>query len=118
MLYILIIIIGGILSYFGPWWVIAPVVLALSWWKAKNSAEAAIVSAAAVVSLWAGYSTFLNVTADVNLVDKIGSLFTGGQGFLAKIPTVGLVFGIISLLASILGAAAGAAGVQIREYFK
>jgi hypothetical protein len=118
MLYILIIVIGAIVSYFGPWWLIALVSMGLCAWKAKTSVEGAKISAAAVLSLWVGYATFLNITSDVNLVDKIADLFSGGVGFLSKIPKVGLVFSIIALIASSLGGLSGAAGVKIREFIQ
>ncbi len=107
------------MSYFLPWWIIAPVALALSWWKAKDAAEAAVISAAAVVSLWVGYSLFLNLTSEVNLIDKIGNLLAGGgEGFISKIPKTGLIFTAITFIAGLIGSISGAAGVQIREYFK
>lgn len=118
MLYILIIVIGGLLSLFLPWWIIAPVALGMSWWKAKNIKEAASISAAAVVTLWIGYATYLNVVSEVNLTDKIADLFTGGSGFLSKIPKTGFVFGIMTLIASSIGAISGTAGVQLRRYFR
>ena len=114
----MILIIGGIASYFGPWWIIAPVALALCWWKAKTPKEAYLTSAAATVTLWIGYSTFLNATADVNLIDKIAELFSGGVGFLSKIPKVVFVFTIITLIATAIGGFAGMSGVQMRRYFK
>ncbi|MCA0365958.1 MAG: hypothetical protein LCH67_18105 [Bacteroidetes bacterium] len=118
MLYILIIVIGGLLSIFLPWWIIAPVALGLSWWKAKNIKEAASISAAAVVTLWIGYATYLNIVSEVNLTDKIADLFTGGVGFLSKIPKTVFVFSIMTLIASTIGAISGTAGVQLRRYFR
>lgn len=118
MLYLLILVIGGIASYFGPWWIIAPVALALCWWKAKTPKEGYLISAAATVSLWIGYAIFLNATADVNLIDKIAEMFTGGVGFLSKIPKIGLVFGIMTIIATAIGGFAGLSGVQMRRYFK
>lgn len=118
MLYLLILIIGGIASFFGPWWIIAPVALILCWWKAKTPAEAYAISAAATVSLWIGYATFLNATADVSLIEKIANMFTGGIGFLAKVPKIGLVFTVMTLIATAIGGFAGMSGVQMRRYFK
>ncbi|MCP9769523.1 hypothetical protein EGI22_16595 [Lacihabitans sp. LS3-19] len=114
----MILIIGGIASYFGPWWIIAPVALALCWWKAKTPKEAYLTASAATVTLWIGYATFLNATADVNLIDKIAELFTGGVGFLAKVPKIAFVFTIMTLIATAIGGFAGMSGVQMRRYFK
>jgi TM2 domain-containing membrane protein YozV len=118
MLYILIVILGGVASYFGPWWVIAPIALALCWWKATSAKQAATIAAAATVSLWVGYSLFLNATAEVNMIDKMADLLTGGTGFLSKIPKLAFVLTIITLISSLIGAVSGSAGVQLREYFK
>lgn len=118
MLYILIIVVGGILSYFLPWWIIAPVALGFSWWKAKNVKEAAAISAAAVTSLWVGYATYLNVVSDVNLTDKVADLFTGSVGFLSKVPKTGFVFSIMIIVASAIGAISGTAGVQLRNFLR
>jgi hypothetical protein len=118
MLYLLILIIGGIASYFGPWWIIAPVALALCWWKAKTPKEAYLVSAFATFCLWIGYATFLNATADVNLIDKIAEMLSGGVGLLSKIPKIVLVFTIMTIIATSIGGFAGMSGVQMRRYFK
>jgi hypothetical protein len=118
MLYLLILIIGSVASYFGPWWIIAPVALSLCWWKAKTPKEAFITSAAATVTFWLGYAIFLNAMADVNLIDKIADLFTGGVGVLAKVPKIAFVFTIMTLIAISIGGFAGISGVHMRRYFK
>lgn len=118
MLYILIIVVGGILSYFGPWWVIAPVCLVLSAWKAKDAKEAGLTAAAAAVTLWVGYATYLNVVAEVDLSAKIADLFTGGVGFLSKVPKVAFIFTIMTLIISAVSSFSGMAGVHIRQFFK
>ena len=84
----------------------------------KNIKEAASISAAAVVTLWIGYATYLNIVSEVNLTDKIADLFTGGVGFLSKIPKTVFVFSIMTLIASTIGAISGTAGVQLRRYFR
>jgi hypothetical protein len=118
MLFILIILIGGLMSYFLPWWIIAPVVLVLCGWKSQTPKGGFAIGAAATVALWLGYATILHLTADVNLTDKMADLFTGGVGFMSKIPKVGLVFSIMTTLATLVGGFSGMAGVQIRNFIK
>lgn len=118
MLYILIVIIGGILSYFGPWWVLAPVCMTLCWWKAYSTLQGAVVAALATLSLWVGYSIFMNFNSEVDMMAKIADLFTGGVGAVSKIPKAGFVFAIITIISSLIGGLSGAAGVQIRKFVK
>lgn len=117
MLYILIVIIGGILSYFLPWWVIAPVIMALSFWKAKTAKEAAATGALAATTLWIAYATFLNFSADVSMVDKVAGIFAQ-SGFMASIPKMALIFTIITIITSAVGGLAGMAGVNLRTLVK
>jgi hypothetical protein len=116
MLFALILITGGILSFFGPWWIIAPVCMALCWWKAKSSTEGALVAALATLSLWVGYSIFLNFNSEVDMMAKIADLFTGGLGALSELPKAGFVFAIIAVISILIGGLSGAAGVQIRKF--
>lgn len=118
MLYILILVISGILSYFLPWWIVAPVCLSLCFWKAKNAKEAFGLSSAAIVSLWIGYATYLNVVAEVDLVSKIGNLFAGESAILQKVPKLGLVFTIMTLIATSIGGFSGLAGFQLKRLLK
>jgi hypothetical protein len=118
MLYILIIIIGGIASFFGPWWVVAPVCFALCWWKAKTAKSAFGVSALAAVTLWVGYSLYLNTVSEVNMSDKIAGIFTGGAASLESIPKIGIIITIVTLVSGLSGGFAGMAGVQVRNFFK
>lgn len=110
LLYILIIVLGGVLSFIAPWWIVAPVCFGLCFWKAESAKQAAAVSAAALTTLWVGYATFLHVTADVDLVSKIANLLTAKSSLLSKFPQVGVAFTILSLLASLVGSTSGVAG--------
>ncbi len=118
MLYLLIVILGAVLSYFLPWWIVAPLIFALSWWKGKSASNAALVASTALVTLWVGYATFLNLTSDINLADKIGAIFGGESGPISKMPKTGLIFTVLTLISTILGGLSGSAGVMAREYFK
>lgn len=118
MLYLLIIIFGGILSYFLPWWIVAPVCLGFCFWKAESAKQAFGISSAAIVSLWIGYATYLNLVAEVDLVSKIGNLFAGESAVLQKIPKLALVFTIMTMIASAIGGFSGLAGFQLKRMLK
>lgn len=118
MMYILIIILGGILSYFGPWWIIAPVCFAVCYWKAKGSGQAFGISALASISLWLGYSLYLNAVSEINLAGKVAGIFTGGVPALDGIPKIAVIIVIVSLISGLTGGFSGMAGVQVRKFFK
>jgi hypothetical protein len=118
MLYILIVVLGGVLSYFLPWWVVAPLIFCLSWWKGKKAKEASLVGIAALITLWVGYALFLHFTSDINIADKIGVIFGGEKGPLSKMPKTVLIFTVMALIATAIGGLAGSAGVMAREFFK
>ena len=118
MLYILIVILGAVLSYFLPWWIVAPLIFGLSWWKGKSASNAALIASAAMITLWVGYAAYLNVTSDINLADKVGVVFGGETGPLSKMPKTALIFTVLTLISTALGALSGGAGVMARDYFK
>ncbi len=118
MLYLLIVVLGAVLSYFLPWWIVAPLIFALSWWKGKSASNAALVASAAMLTLWVGYATYLNLSSDINLSDKIGAIFAGETGPLAKMPKTGLIFTVLTIISTAIGGLAGSAGVMARDFFK
>jgi hypothetical protein len=118
MLYILNLVVGAMVSYFGPWWLAILAIFCLSAWKAKDQKEAALTGALALTTLWISYATFLNSTSNINMVDKIAEIFAGSSAFVAKIPKLGLIFGVITFLCGTLGSLAGSAGVKARNFFK
>jgi hypothetical protein len=115
MLFILIIILGGISSMFGHWWIIVPICMILNYYFAKSSKEAFAISSAAVITLWVGYATYLHLTADVDLVEKIAGIFSSSIPALGKIPAAGLVFSIISLIAGLIGGFGGLSGYSLKS---
>lgn len=110
MLYILIIVLGGIASFFLPWWVIAPVCFGLCFWKSESAKSAFGVGSAAVITLWLAYALFLFFTSEVNVVDKMAGLLSGNSSFLSSVPQVGLGFTIMLFIAGLVGGFSGLAG--------
>ena len=117
MLYILIVIIGGIASLFLPWWIIAPVCFGICFWRSKSGKSAFGIGSSAVSSLWLFYALYLYFTADVNIVLPMTKLVSG-SGFLSSIPQVALGFGIMLLIATLVGGFSGLAGYQTGQLVK
>ncbi len=118
MAYLLILVLGGIASLFGPWWVIAPVCFAVSWWKCKKGGQAFGISALAVVTLWLGYSFYLHSAASVDFSARVAGIFTGSIPALQNAPGIAVVLVIAGLVSGLVGGFSGLAGVQIRKFFK
>lgn len=117
MLFILIIILGGIASFFLPWWVVAPVCFGVCFWRSQSGKSAFIIGSAAVSSLWLVYALYLYFTADVNILTPMTQLISG-SGFLSSVPQVTLGFTIMLLIAALVGGFSGLAGYQSGQLVK
>jgi len=116
MLYLLILVAGGVLSWLGPWWTIAPVCFVLCWWKARSAGNAFWVSALAGITLWVGYGTYLHLAADVDLAGRVAGIFTGGAPALSWLPGIVLVSLISGLVVGLVSGFSGLAGVKMRAF--
>ena len=116
MLYLLILLVGAIASYFGPWWVIAPVCFVLCWLVSQKAAHAFWVSALAGLTLWLGYATYLHVVSEVDLVDKVAGIFTAGIPALSGVPSVAVVFVIMALVVTLVSGFSGLAGLKVKQF--
>lgn len=114
MVFILIVILGGILSFFGPWWLIAPLCFALNYWRTPRSRSAFWTSAVAVSVLWVGYAFYLNLVSTIDLNDRMAGVFIPGGGF----PGIILTTFITLLIAILVGGFSGMSGVQVRKFFE
>ena len=118
MLYFLILVISAIASYFLPWWVIAPIAFLLCAWKAEDGLKAYAIPAAAITTLWVAYATYLNVSTGGVISQNIGHLFTANSPFLQKLPTVGLLMFVMTLIGANVAGFAGLAGFHFRQLLK
>lgn len=116
MLYILIIILGGIASFFLPWWIIAPVCFGVCFWRSKSGKTAFWLGSAAVSTLWLLYAIYIYFTADVNILLPLTQLISG-SGFLSQLPQVTLGFIIMLLIAALTGGFSGLAGYHTGQLF-
>jgi ABC-type multidrug transport system fused ATPase/permease subunit len=115
MLYIITLVLGGIASMFLPWWVVAPLCFCLCAWKAETGLQAFSTSAAAITTLWVAYATFQNATSVISMAEQVGNLFAGFIPGLEKLPKTGLMFSVLTLIASNVAGFAGLAGFQVRD---
>lgn len=115
MLYLLIVLIGGVLSYFAPWWIIAPVCFILCWWLARKPAHAFWVSAFAAVTLWLGYAVYLQVVTGSGLADNVAAIFTGSMPVLTDMPGIVIVMLVVTLVIAPVAGFSGLAGVQMKR---
>jgi hypothetical protein len=116
MLYLSILILGAISSYFFSWWTVAPIIFLASYFKAKDVKQAATVGAMAWVTLWSVYALFMQYTSDVNVMDKIAGIFTG-DSVLSKIPGTGFIIIVMNIISALLGGLAGTAGIKAKTFF-
>ncbi|MDP5140378.1 MAG: hypothetical protein NWP83_07900 [Spirosomaceae bacterium] len=117
MLYILIIILGGIASFFLPWWIVAPVCFGICFWKSESGKSAFAIGSAAISSLWLIYSLYLYFTADADILTPMAQLISG-SGALSKLPQTALGFTIMLLIAGLVGGFSGLAGYHSGQLVK
>jgi len=115
MLYILILLLGGVSSYFGPWWTIAPVCFVSCFFLPRKPVPAFWTSAFASATLWIGYSIYLHLGAQTDLTSRVAGIFTAGLPALADVPAIALVSIIAACVAGLIGGFSGLAGVKISQ---
>lgn len=115
MLFIFILVVGALLSYFGPWWIIAPVCFAGCWWLAQRPVSAFWISAGAGATLWIAYSAYLNLTAGSNLAVQMAGIFSGGAAVLAGTAGMVLMLVVAALVVALVTGFSGLAGLRMRQ---
>jgi hypothetical protein len=115
MIFILILVFGAILSVMGPWWISAAVSFIVCRWKATSAKQAFGQSALSLSTLWLAYATFINMTSEVNMANKIAAVLTSTADGFGPIQNGLMIFGITSFLAITIGGLAGLAGYKLKE---
>ncbi|WP_341228142.1 hypothetical protein [uncultured Arcticibacterium sp.] len=115
MIYLIILIVGAIVSVFGPWWIAAPLAFIVCRWKATSAKQAFGQSTAALLTLWLVYISYVFIKSDVNLVNKMmGVLSSSSEGFGTPVNVI-VILAITSILAIIIGGLGGLAGYKLRK---
>ena len=115
MLFLFILIVGALFSFFGPWWVIAPVCFVGCWWLSKRPAHAFWMSALGGATLWVGYSAYLHFTTGSGLTGQLAGIFTGGAPAFAGAAGVAVMLAVAALVAALLSGFSGLAGLRIKQ---
>jgi hypothetical protein len=111
MLYILILIIGAVAQYFGPWWLMPIVCFLLCAWKSETAKGAFGVAFAAIATLWVGYSLFIDNATGGVMTQRMAALF------FQKAPYSALLFVATSVVGGTVAGFAGMAGQLCRAAF-
>lgn len=103
---------------FLPWWVIAPISFIVAAWKSESVAGAVAASTGAIVTLWTAYATYLNISTDGVMLQKIGGMFAENISILKKLPITGSFFTIMILIGSTVAGFSATAGYHFRQLLK
>lgn len=117
LLYILILAVGGVASYFGPWWAVAPACFALCWWKGKSGPSAFWISVLGGITLWLPYTLYLNGRANADLAGRVAGIFMPGAGASEGMPGIVPMAAIAALIVGLVSGFSGLGGMRLREYF-
>lgn len=107
--YLIIVIATAVLQLFLPWWVIIVVPFLVYLIRPETPLLASANSLAAVATVWLSYATFLNISTQASMSDRIAQIFflPNGTALLAAVT-------IIGGLAAGFG---GLAGHSVRQLF-
>lgn len=115
MLFLFILVAGALLSFVGPWWIIAPVCFVGCWWLSRRPAQAFWQSACAGALLWVGYGVFLHIGSDSDLATQVAGIFTGGTSFAAGTVGIVLMLAVSALVAALVSGFSGLAGLRLKQ---
>lgn len=118
MLYLLIVVIGGVLSLFGPWWIIGPVCFVLCWMFPRRGSQAFWLSALAGMTVWLGYSVYLHSLSGGRLTDGVTGIFTAGIPALSGVPGLLVVLPVAALVVGPVSGFSGLAGLKLRQLIR
>ncbi len=114
MIYLLILLAGGFLSYFGPWWIIAPVAWIVCRWKARAASQAIKQSASAVGTLWLSYAVYIHFVTDGTITNHMSGILTSTENGPGTGTNTVLIFGIVIVLSGLIGGLSGLAGYRMK----
>lgn len=116
MIFILILLFGGLLSFWGPWWIAAPVAWIVCRWKAKTGKQAMIQSSASLAALWIFYSLMIYVQSGGGMVEEMAGILTSREAGTANTQSLILILAITTFIATLIGGLAGFAGYRLKNF--
>lgn len=109
LLFLLIALLGFILQFFLPWWIIAIVAFILAFWKGPSASKAFLAGFLAIVAVWAAMTTFTHIRTEGILTSRIAALFS--------LPVPALLIVVTALIGGLVGGIAALSGFYVRQLF-
>jgi len=100
MLFLVILIISLVCSYFLPWWFVAVIAFAAAWFLGKNPGKTFLLAFAAVFIAWTILALFKTIPNDNILATRMAQLFQLPNWWLLLIVT-GFIGGLVSGLSAL-----------------
>ncbi|HJP64429.1 MAG TPA: hypothetical protein VJ844_13375 [Mucilaginibacter sp.] len=100
MLFLIILIVSLICSYFLPWWFVAVIAFAAAWFLGKKPGKTFLSGFAAVFAAWVILALFKSIPNDNILATRMAQLFQLPNWWLLLIVT-GFTGGLISGLSAL-----------------
>lgn len=110
MLFLLIFVICLIFQLFLPWWVIAPIVFGLAFWKAKSSKKAFAVGFSAIFILWLIMGLVKTIPNENILANRVGQML--------MLPDLSFNWIIVLLISGLIGGLAAGLSALAGYHFK
>ena len=118
MIYLIILLFGSVLSFWGPWWIATAVAWIACRWRAQNAKQAMLQSAGAMFTLWLGMALYAHFNSSVDMTEKMAGILTGSPNGISSVTNPLLIFVITALMALMLGAISGFAGYRMKKFSK
>lgn len=110
MLFILIFVICLILQFFLPWWIIAPIVFCLAFWKARSAKNAFTAGFSIIFVLWLIVGLAKTIPNENILANRVGQMLT--------LPDLSFNWLIVLLISCLIGGLASGLSALAGYYFK
>ncbi|MDB5120145.1 MAG: hypothetical protein JWN56_1363 [Sphingobacteriales bacterium] len=110
MLFLLIFVICLVLQLFLPWWIIAPIVFCLAFWKARSAKKAFAVGFNAIFILWLIMGLVKTLPNENILANRVGQML--------QLPDLSFNWMIVLLITGLVGGLASGLSALAGYYFK
>lgn len=117
-LFLTLLVLGLILSIFGPWWSIALISFAVCYQMAPSSKSAFGLSSLAGIGIWVGGSLVGHLRAEAPITDKMAGLFQSSISALNNLPNLAVILLFVVIVSGLIGGLSGLAGYQVKQLFK
>lgn len=110
MLFLIIVIICFVLQLFLPWWIIAPLAFAASFWKGKSAQHSFWSGFFAVFTLWVCTALFYSIPNGHILANRVGAML--------GLPDTTINWAIVLLITGLIGGLAAGFCALAGYYFR